>query len=140
MAHDADQVPVGDAERRPAGEVGDWYRRGLALLDSGDAAAAATVLRHARDAAPEARSVAEALARALYDAGAYGEATDVFAQLSAADPADDYALFGWGRSALASGDARSAAQRLALAAAMRPSNSSYAAALRSARHALGIAS
>lgn len=132
----SDELPDG----QPAGDVYDWYRRGLSLLDDGNAAAAATLLSRARDAAPEVRSVREALGRALYDSGAYRDAIDVFAELSAEDPADDYARFGWGRAALAAGDAQQAVEQLALAAAMRPSHSSYAAALRSARHALGIAS
>src|SRR4051794_35328284 len=118
------------SEGNPVGDVYDWYRRGQALLEDGNAAAAATLLRRARDAAPEVRSVREALGRALYDSGAYLEAIEVFSRLSAQDPADDYARFGWGRAALAAGDAQQAVEQLALAAAMRPSQNSYAAALR----------
>ena len=51
----------------PAGEVYDWYTRGMQLLAAGDAAAAAQLLEHAARAEPDARSVREGLARALVE-------------------------------------------------------------------------
>lgn len=124
------------AEVPPSGEVYDWYQRGLGLLGAGDAAAAAEVLSHAADAEPSARSVREALARALYDAGRYDEARTAFRDLVAADPADDYALFGYGLAAGRLGEHREAVEQLALAAAMRPEINHYGRALRRARAAL----
>ena len=49
----------------PAGDVYDWYTRGMRLLAAGDAAAAAALLEHAARAEPASCSVREALARAL---------------------------------------------------------------------------
>lgn len=120
----------------PGGNVYDWYMRGLALLDAGDAAAAAQVLGHAADAEPASRSVREALARALYGAGRYADALVAFRHLVNADPADDYALFGYGLTAGRLGDHRDAVEHLALAAAMRPDLSHYGRALRRSRAAL----
>lgn len=122
---------------RPGGDVYDWYVRGLALLESGDASAAATLLRHAHVKEPQSRSVREGLGRALLGAGGYAEAIEIFSELAHEDPADDFARFGWGKAAMALGDLRVAREQFALATAMRPSNPAYAAALRSARQAHG---
>jgi tetratricopeptide (TPR) repeat protein len=114
---------------RPHGEVYDWYRRGLRLLDGGDAAAAAQVLSHAADAEPASRSIREALARAHFDAGHYIQARDGFRSLVEASPDDDYAHFGYGLSSWRLGDLQTARQHLALATTMRPDATHYAAAL-----------
>jgi Flp pilus assembly protein TadD len=131
----APQEPPGP----PAGEVYDWYRRGMQLLEGRNPAAAAQLLEHAASAEPESRSVREGLARAHYDAGAYDRAREVFAQLAAADPADDYALFGVGLASVRLGDLTAAVEHLALAAAMRPELSHYRAALVNARARLAEA-
>lgn len=120
----------------PQGEVYDWYRRGLDLLESGDAAAAVQLLGHAAAAEPASRSVLEALARAQFDAGMYPEALESFAGIIAANPVDDYAQFGMGLAAAKAGDLQSAVEHLALAAAMRPDITHYSTALRGARAAL----
>lgn len=117
----------------PSGSVYDWYVRGLALLSSGDPAAASQLLAWAAHGEPGSRSIREALARALYDAGRYAEARDSFAALVAADPVDDYALFGYGLAAGKVGDYRDAVEHLALAAAMRPDLAHYVRALHRAR-------
>ena len=139
----ADREPDNDARADsapgatpPGGSVYDWYTRGVRLLGSGNAAAASQLLAHAARAEPTSRSVREALARALYDAGRYAEARDTFAGLVEADPADDYALFGYGLSAGKVGDHRDAVEHLALAAAMRPELAHYTRALRRARERL----
>jgi|SRR5262245_10633310 len=131
---------------RPHGEVYDWYRRGLRLLDGGDAAAAAQVLSHAADAEPASRSIREALARAHFDAGDYIQARDGFRSLVEASPDDDYAHFGYGLSSWRLGDLQTARQHLALATTMRPDATHYAAALgqvvatlRAREETLGIA-
>lgn len=121
---------------RPQGGVYDWYRRGLALLEGGDAAAAAQLLIHAATEEPGSRSVREALARAQFDAGDYAGARESFTEIVEQDPADDYALFGAGLAAVKEGDYRQAVEHLALAVAMRPEATHYGAALRRARAGL----
>lgn len=120
----------------PQGEVYDWYVRGVALLEGGDAAAAVQVLSHAAQAEPHSRSVREALGRAQFDAGDYPAARRSFAAILAADPADDYALFGAGLACVKVGEFRQAVEHLALAVAMRPDAAHYERALRRARAGL----
>ncbi|MGY1673778.1 tetratricopeptide repeat protein [Geodermatophilus sp. SYSU D00710] len=117
----------------PEGGVYEWYRRGLDLLSNGDPAAAATLLTRVAEAEPGSRSVLEALARAQYDAGRYGEAVDSFGELAAGNPTDDYAHFGLGLAASRAGDLDLAAEHLALAVALRPDLPHYARALRGVR-------
>ena len=112
----------------PQGEVYDWYVRGLDLLESGNAAAAVTLLTHAANSEPESRSVREALARAQFDSGLYDEAVQSFSWIISINPADDYAQFGLGLAAAKVGDLN--------AAAMRPDITHYSPALRGARAAL----
>lgn len=120
---------------RPGGDVYDWYVRGRELLDGRNPAAAAALLEHAAAAEPASRSVRETLARAQYAAGRFSSARDNFAAIVADNPTDDYAHFGWGLAAAKLGDLDGAAEHLALAAAMRPDNPDYAAALRRTRAA-----
>ncbi len=120
----------------PGGEVYDWYTRGVALLDRGNANAAVQLLAHAVAAEPGSRSVREALARAQFDAGQYGAARESFAWIVAHDPTDDYAQFGLGMAARRTGDLRAAVEHLALAVAMRPDLGHYGQALRGVRAAL----
>ncbi len=120
----------------PGGEVYDWYRRGLDLLENGDAAAAAQLLSRAVAAQPQARSAREALGRAQFDAGRYAEAATTFEAIVVDDPADDYARFGLGLALTRIGRFAAAVEHLALAAAMRPDLRHYAAALRGARATL----
>jgi tetratricopeptide (TPR) repeat protein len=120
----------------PNGDVYDWYRRGLRLLDGGHPAAAAQLLARAADGAPESRSVREALARALFDAGRHAQALEQFRTVAESDPADDYAQFGWGLAAARVGDFETAVEHLALAVAMRPGTKHYRVALSQARATL----
>jgi tetratricopeptide (TPR) repeat protein len=119
----------------PAGDVYEWYTRGMRLLAAGDAAAAAQLLEHAARAEPESRSVREALARALFDSGRYERAGAAFAANVDQSPADDYAHFGLGLSHVRMGRWDQAVEHLAIAAALRPDNRHYGTALRSARAA-----
>jgi tetratricopeptide (TPR) repeat protein len=119
----------------PAGEVYDWYRRGMALLDARNPAAAAALLEHAAAAEPESRSIREALARAQFNAGLFAAARDSFGAIVEENPSDDYAQFGMGLSASRLGEYDTATEHLALAVAMRPENKHYATALRAARAA-----
>jgi Flp pilus assembly protein TadD len=125
----------------PGGDVYEWYQRGLQLLAEGNPAAAAMLLARAAEAEPGSRSVREALARAQYDAGRYQEAIELFTELIAGNPTDDYAQFGLGMAASRAGELQLAAEHLALAVAMRPDITHYAHALRGvrARRAAGSA-
>ncbi|MEO7982048.1 MAG: tetratricopeptide repeat protein [Sporichthyaceae bacterium] len=118
---------------RPAGEVYDWFVRGRTLLEGGNPEAAAELLAHARDEAPESASVLETLARALFDARRYSEAERAFTELLEAGPDDDYARFGLGLSRLRLGDLAGALPQLAAAVTMRPDRPDYQRALREAR-------
>lgn len=128
--------PGKDEPPKPAGEVYDWYRRGVALLERGDAAAAAELLAHAQAAAPDSASIGEALARALFDTGRHADAAATFAALVAASPGDDYARFGLGLSLARLNRFEEAVEHLALAVAMRPDRADYQRALRAARATL----
>lgn len=131
-----DGAAFDDIEQEPTGEVYEWYRRGVELLETGNPAAASHVLARAAGHVPASRSVREALARAQFDSESYGEAADNFRVLAEANPDDDYAQFGWGLAAARLGDFDSAVEHLALAAAMRPDVRHYATALRGARSTL----
>jgi predicted Zn-dependent protease len=117
----------------PGGEVYDWYTRALELLEAGSPDAAAALLNHARVREPQSASVLEALARASFDAGRYGEAADHFAVLAARTPDNDYAHFGLGLARMRLGDHLGAIEHLAMAATMRPQRKEYEQALREAR-------
>jgi Flp pilus assembly protein TadD len=121
------------ASGAPAGEVYDWYRRGMALLEDGNPAAAAALLEHAVHAEPGSRSLREGLARAQYASRDFEAARDNFAAIVAVAPSDDYAQFGLGLAQLRTGALDDAAEHLALAVAMRPENKHYGTALNSAR-------
>jgi predicted Zn-dependent protease len=123
-------------DRRPAGEVYDWFVRGLRLLEGGNADAAASVLAHAHEAEPDSASILEALARATFDAGRYREAQALFAELVETTPDNDYARFGLGLTRMRVGDVSGAVEQLALATAMRPARADYQQALRAARATL----
>ena len=120
----------------PEGDPLAWYQRGLELLSKGSPAAAAQILERAATVEPSSRSVREALARAQFDARRYAEAADNFRLIVEASPADDYANFGLGLSLARSGDPASAAEYLALAAAMRPDHKHYTDALHQVRATL----
>lgn len=121
---------------RPAGDVYDWYQRGLDLLASGDPQAAAQVLAHAHAAEPASKSIREALARAQFNARRYSESAQNFRRLVEEDPADDYAHFALGLALSRLGDRQRAAGHLAMATAMRPGSEQYAEALGKVRETL----
>src|SRR6516162_11431286 len=124
------------AQQAPGGDSYSWYRRGLALLGRGSAAAAAQLLQRAAEAEPGSRSVLEALGRTQFDAGRYAAAADSFRQIVEASPSDDYAHFGLGLALARDGNPAAAAEHLALAAAMRPDLPHYTNALRGVRATL----
>jgi len=120
----------------PEGDPHAWYLRGLDLLGRGSPAAAEQVLLRAAAAEPESRSVREALARAQFDARRYDQAAASFRVIVEASPTDDYAHFGLGLALARAGDPGSAAEFLALAAAMRPDLRHYTDALHQVRATL----
>lgn len=130
-----DDVPSGQAGT-PSGEVYDWFVRGLALLDSGNAEAAASLLGHAHAREPDSASILEALARATFDARRYEHAQRLFALLADRAPDNDYARFGLGLACMRTGDVAGAVEQLALAAVMRPGRKDYQDALKQARATL----
>lgn len=117
----------------PAGDAYEWFRRGSALLEQGNAAAAAELLAWAADEEPNAHSIRETWARALYDAKRYEEAARQFRVLVELSPDDDYACFGLGLSLWRLRRFPEAADYLAMAAVMRPDRTEYAASLRQVR-------
>ncbi|MFE9425849.1 tetratricopeptide repeat protein [Kitasatospora sp. NPDC006697] len=121
---------------RPAGDVYEWFRRGEQLLAEGHPAAAEQLLARASEAEPDSKRIRESLARAQFDAGAYAAAAENFRAVAQADPADDYAQFGWGVAAARLGDFETSVEHLALAVAMRPQDERYRRALRQSRATL----
>lgn len=117
----------------PAGDPYDWYRRGTALLEGGNPAAAAELLAWAVREEPTARSVRETLARALFDARRFEDAAEHFGVLVDLAPDDDYAQFGLGLALWRLRRFPQAADHLAMATVMRPERAEYAAALRQVR-------
>ncbi|TNM68873.1 tetratricopeptide repeat protein [Streptomyces sp. NP160] len=120
----------------PSGGAYEWLQRGLALLDSGDAEAAAVLLERANRDQPGSASVLEALARAQFDAGRVGEAATTFAALVETAPDSDYARFGLGLSLSRLDRFPEAAEQLALAVAMRPDRPEYRDSLTQVRATL----
>jgi tetratricopeptide (TPR) repeat protein len=116
-------------------EVYELYRRGTALLESGDHAAAVVSLSRARNLEPDKASIREALGRALFHSQRYGEAVEEFGALAAASPTDDYAHFCLGRALQVLGRHREACGPLAIAACLRPERSEYRAYRDRAREA-----
>lgn len=121
------------ASGQPSGEVYDWYRRALSLLDGGNPEAAAELLAHARSEEPTSASVLEALARATFDARRYDDAAGHFTELISINPDNDYAWFGLGLVRMRLGEHTAAVEHLAMAVTMRPGRADYRQALREAR-------
>ena len=103
----------------------DLYRRGIALLESGDFAAAAVPLRKVAAREPEKSSVREALGRALFRTRRFGEAAREFEAVVERYPTNDFAHFCLGRSLALSGSSDRARRHLAIAANLRPERSDY---------------
>jgi len=116
-------------------EVYELYRRGSALLEQGDFAAAAVPLKRARALEPDKASIREALGRALFHSQRYQEAVEEFSALAAASPTDDYAHFCLGRALQQLGRHHEACGPLAIAACLRPERSEYRAYRDRARRA-----
>ena len=111
---------VSDASGLPAGDPYDWFVRSRDLHAEGSAAAAAELLAHAVEQEPQARSLREAWARALFDARRYDDASREFLTLTEQAPDDHYAHFGAGLALWRLQRFSSAAEHLSIAVAMRP--------------------
>ena len=112
-------------DERP--DVYDLYRRGSALLESGDYSAAAIPLEKASRFEPDKTSIREALGRAYFHAGRYAEASEEFAAVVERAPVNDFAQFCLGRSLEKSGRREEARRHLALACCLRPERADYRA-------------
>jgi Flp pilus assembly protein TadD len=106
-------------------DVYDLFQRGSALLESGDFAAAAIPLERARSLEPDKSSIREALGRAYFRSGRYGQASEEFAAVVERHPTNDFAQFCLGRSLEKSGRRKEARRHLALAASLRPDRADY---------------
>jgi tetratricopeptide (TPR) repeat protein len=105
--------------------VYELYKRGLALLESGDFAAAAIPLEHARNLEPDKTSIREALGRAFFRSGRFEKARKEFEAVVERSPVNHYAQFCLGRSLENTGRRREASRHAALAAGMRPDRDDY---------------
>jgi HAD superfamily hydrolase (TIGR01450 family) len=119
------QTPGSQPPAPSQGDAYDWFVRGRALYEDGSAAAAVELLGRALAAEPQARSIREVLARALFDAGRYLDATDEFEALVVQAPDDHYAHFGAGLANWRLSHFTAAAEHLAIAVAMRPQRKEY---------------
>jgi tetratricopeptide (TPR) repeat protein len=118
----------GDQSPEQRGElVYDLFRRGSALLEAGDFAAAAIPLEHARKLEPDKTSIREALGRAYFRTGRFEQAGDEFAAVVERAPVNDYAHFCLSRALYKIGRRREAAHHAGLAAGMRPDRRDYRA-------------
>lgn len=115
-----------DASPEQRGEhVYDLYRRGSALLESGDFNAALVPLEQARAFEPDKTSIREALGRAYFHVGRYAAAREEFAAVVERAPVNDYAHFCLGRALEKTGRRAEARRHLALAACLRPDRADY---------------
>ena len=115
-----------DASPEERGEhVYDLYRRGSALLESGDHNAALVPLEQARAFEPDKTSIREALGRAYFHVGRYAAAREEFAAVVERAPVNDYAHFCLGRALEKTGRRAEARRHLALAACLRPDRADY---------------
>jgi len=131
-AGERDEAPDDSGERdrspqAPGEHVYDLFRRGSALLESGDFAAATIPLEQARSLEPEKASIREALGRAYFQSGRYGAARDEFAAVVERSPVNDFAHFCLARALEKTGDRVRARRHFALAACLRPDRADYRA-------------
>lgn len=103
------------------------YRRGVELLEGGSFEAATRPLAEAARREPEKSSVREALGRAYFRSGHFGEAAQEFGAVVETHPVNDYAHFCLGRALSLTGDLKGARHHLALASNLRPDRDDYRA-------------
>ena len=120
----------------PAGEPHEWFRRSRDLLDRGDAGASLVLIDRVLDADPSSWAAREIRARALFDSQNFVAAAEEFERITLARPDDDYAHYGLGMSLWRLQRFPDAADHLALAAVMRPTDDRYVRALTQVRATL----
>jgi uncharacterized protein HemY len=101
------------------------YRRGIELLEDQDYEEAAVPLEQAAKRAPEKASVREALGRAYFRAGRFGDAAAEFEAVVEAHQVNDYAHFCLGRALSKTGEVERARHHLALASNLQPERRDY---------------
>ena len=106
-------------------DVYELFRRGSALLESGDYSAAAIPLEKASRIEPDKTSIREALGRAYFRSGHYAKASEEFRAVVERAPVNDFAHFCLGRSLEKTGRTDDARRHLALAASIRPERADY---------------
>jgi tetratricopeptide (TPR) repeat protein len=107
--------------------VYELYKRGSALLEAGDFAAAAIPLERASKLEPDKTSIREALGRAYFRSGRFERAREEFEAVVERYPVNDYAHFCLGRALEVTGRRQEARGHAALAASMRPDRADYRA-------------
>ncbi|SDY80278.1 Tetratricopeptide repeat-containing protein [Micromonospora pattaloongensis] len=106
------------------------YRRATMFFESGDPGGAARLLEPIVAAEPENASVRQLLARAYFASAQLVRAEEQLRALLEIDPSDHYAHHVLGRTLERQGRPEEALGSLRIAAAMRPDNDDYRAALR----------
>jgi len=106
-------------------DVYELFRRGSALLESGDYSAAAIPLEKASRIEPDKTSIREALGRAYFRSGHYAKASEEFRAVVERAPVNDFAHFCLGRSLEKTGRSAEARRHLALACNLRPDRADY---------------
>jgi Flp pilus assembly protein TadD len=114
-------------------DVYELFQRGTELLEAGDSAAAAVPLAKAAKAEPGKASVREALGRAFFKSGRFGDAAEEFRAVTELSPTNDYALFCLGRALQMMGRHAEARRPLTLACGLRPGRRDYQVYLERAR-------
>jgi Flp pilus assembly protein TadD len=107
--------------------VYDLFKKGSALLDAGDFAAAAIPLERARALEPDKSSIREALGRAYFRSSRFEQAAQEFEAVVERHPVNDYAHFCLGRALEKTGRRNEASRHAVLAAGMRPDRADYCA-------------
>jgi Flp pilus assembly protein TadD len=105
----------------------ELFKKGSALLDAGDFAAAAIPLETARKLEPDKTSIREALGRAYFRSGRFEQAGAEFAAVVERAPVNDFAHFCLGRALFNIGRRDEARHHAVLAAGMRPDRADYRA-------------
>ena len=75
----------------------ELFKKGSALLEAGDFAAAAISLERARSLEPDKSSIREALGRAYFRTSRFEQAAEEFEAVVERHPVNDYAHFCLGR-------------------------------------------
>jgi tetratricopeptide (TPR) repeat protein len=121
---------VASVERRPpefneSSEAYTLFRRGVDFLEDGHPAQAAIYLSRALRLEPGRNSIRETLGRAEFALGRYGRAADLFGEVVAAAPDNDYAHYAMARCLRLLGRGEEARGHLRLARALHPHCRTY---------------